>query len=495
MNNKFAENLKKIRKDNNLSQEQLAEELNVSRQAISKWESSIAYPEMDKIITIGEKFNINIDDLLHKDIREIKGEEETKKNLNKYVDEFLRFITNTIDMFSNMTFKSKIKCLTEQFIIGVVLLILFLIIGEVAKNLLLGVLWELLPTKIYYIILSILKAIYSVFCITISVMIMLHIYKTRYLDYYENIKKETKEEKEEVVEKEEPKVENKKSKLFFNKENNKIIIRDPKHSEYRFITAISKLIVKIIKFFTLCFSSIFIIALITLTFGLISSFLLYKTGFMFIGIIILIISLMVICILFILLSLNFIFDRKNNKKTIIWSFIISLLLIGLGSGLIFIGVLSFEYVEDEKLIYRTDYIELEMQENLFLENYYQDNEIEYIESNNSNIKIEFQIDKYSNADTYNNHYSGLTIYPEISNPIKLINNIIEDLNNKKVIPFPNNIKNIKVYTTRENIDKLLNNQKAYYDSVKARDEEIKYYEERINELEEQLYNNQCNEIE
>lgn len=495
MNNKFAENLKKIRKDNNLSQEQLAEELNVSRQAISKWESSIAYPEMDKIITIGEKFNINIDDLLHKDIREIKGEEETKKNLNKYVDEFLRFITNTIDMFSNMTFKSKIKCLTEQFIIGVVLLILFLIIGEVAKNLLLGVLWELLPTKIYYIILSILKAIYSVFCITISVMIMLHIYKTRYLDYYENIKKETKEEKEEVVEKEEPKVENKKSKLFFKKENNKIIIRDPKHSEYRFITAISKLIVKIIKFFTLCFSSIFIIALITLTFGLILSFLLYKTGFMFIGIIILIISLMVICVLFILLSLNFIFDRKNNKKTIIWSFITSLLLIGLGSGLIFIGVLSFEYVEDEKLIYRTDYIELEMQENLFLENYYQDNEIEYIESNNSNIKIELQIDKYSNVDTYNNHYSGLTIYPEISNPIKLINNIIEDLNNKKVIPFPNNIKNIKVYTTRENIDKLLNNQKAYYDSVKARDEEIKYYEDRINELEEQLYNNQCNEIE
>lgn len=489
MNNKFAENLKKIRKDNNLSQEQLAEELNVSRQAISKWESSIAYPEMDKIITIGEKFNINIDDLLHKDIREIKGEEESKKNLNKYVDEFLRFITNTIDMFSNMTFKSKIKCLTEQFVIGVVLLVLFLIIGEVAKNLLLGVLWELLPTKIYYIILSILKAIYSVFCITISVMIMLHIYKIRYLDYYENIKKETKEEKEE------PKVENKKSKLFFKKENNKIIIRDPKHSEYRFITAISKLIVKIIKFFTLCFSSIFIIALITLTFGLILSFLLYKTGFMFIGIIILIISLMVICILFLLVSLNFIFDRKNNKKTIIWSFITSLLLIGLGSGLIFIGVLSFEYVEDEKLIYRTDYIEIEMQENLFLENYYQDNDIEYIESNNSNIKIEFQIDKYSNVDTYNNHYSGLTIYPEISNPIKLINNIIEDLNNKKVIPFPNNIKNIKVYTTRENIDKLLNNQKAYYDSVKARDEEIKYYEERINELEEQLYNHQCNEIE
>ena len=68
MNNKFSENLKKIRKDNNLSQEQLADELGVSRQAISKWESAVAYPEMDKIITLCEKFNLNIDDLLHKDI-------------------------------------------------------------------------------------------------------------------------------------------------------------------------------------------------------------------------------------------------------------------------------------------------------------------------------------------------------------------------------------------------------------------------------------------
>ena len=117
MNNKFSENLKKIRKDNNLSQEQLTDELGVSRQAISKWESAVAYPEMDKIITLCEKFNLNIDDLLHKDIREVKGEEESKKNLNKYVDDFLNFITNTINMFSNMSFKSKCKCLLEQFVI------------------------------------------------------------------------------------------------------------------------------------------------------------------------------------------------------------------------------------------------------------------------------------------------------------------------------------------------------------------------------------------
>ena len=42
MNSKFINNLKKIRKNNNLSQEQLAEILGISRQAISKWESGSA---------------------------------------------------------------------------------------------------------------------------------------------------------------------------------------------------------------------------------------------------------------------------------------------------------------------------------------------------------------------------------------------------------------------------------------------------------------------
>ena len=93
MNNQFSENLKKIRKEQNLSQEELADELGVSRQAISKWESSQAYPEMDKIIMLCDKFNLNIDDLLHRDIKEVKGEEESKKKLNNSIYGFLKNIT------------------------------------------------------------------------------------------------------------------------------------------------------------------------------------------------------------------------------------------------------------------------------------------------------------------------------------------------------------------------------------------------------------------
>lgn len=44
----FAENLKLIRKERNLSQEELAEILEVSRQVISKWETGDGYPEVEK---------------------------------------------------------------------------------------------------------------------------------------------------------------------------------------------------------------------------------------------------------------------------------------------------------------------------------------------------------------------------------------------------------------------------------------------------------------
>ena len=47
---RFSEKLPKLRKNNNLSQEQLAEQLGVSRQAVSKWEAGNSYPDMEKML-------------------------------------------------------------------------------------------------------------------------------------------------------------------------------------------------------------------------------------------------------------------------------------------------------------------------------------------------------------------------------------------------------------------------------------------------------------
>ncbi len=60
----FGGNLQYLRKKECITQEQLAERLEVSRQTVSKWESDISYPEMDKILVLCEMFGCSMDALL-----------------------------------------------------------------------------------------------------------------------------------------------------------------------------------------------------------------------------------------------------------------------------------------------------------------------------------------------------------------------------------------------------------------------------------------------
>lgn len=70
---RFNENLKYLRKQANLTQEQLAEELNVSRQAITKWESGQSMPDIENLIELSYIFSITIDSLV--------GDIESKSSL------------------------------------------------------------------------------------------------------------------------------------------------------------------------------------------------------------------------------------------------------------------------------------------------------------------------------------------------------------------------------------------------------------------------------
>lgn len=60
-----------LRKQHSWSQEQLAEQLNVSRQSVSKWESGLSIPDLDKIIKMSEIFGVSTDYLLKDSIEEI----------------------------------------------------------------------------------------------------------------------------------------------------------------------------------------------------------------------------------------------------------------------------------------------------------------------------------------------------------------------------------------------------------------------------------------
>ena len=65
----FSEKLQRLRKVNGLSQEQLAEKLNVSRQAISKWEMG-AITDMDNVIKISRFFDCSLDYLMNNEAEE-----------------------------------------------------------------------------------------------------------------------------------------------------------------------------------------------------------------------------------------------------------------------------------------------------------------------------------------------------------------------------------------------------------------------------------------
>ena len=65
MINMISSNIIRLRKINQLTQEELAEKINVSRQAIAKWESGETTPDLNSCIALSELFNVTMDDLVN----------------------------------------------------------------------------------------------------------------------------------------------------------------------------------------------------------------------------------------------------------------------------------------------------------------------------------------------------------------------------------------------------------------------------------------------
>ena len=86
----LGQNLQFLRKRNNITQEQLAEQLEVSRQSISKWESDTTYPEMEKLLQLCQMFHCSMDDLLQKDISSLYVEDMT--HYDKHMNLFSKMI-------------------------------------------------------------------------------------------------------------------------------------------------------------------------------------------------------------------------------------------------------------------------------------------------------------------------------------------------------------------------------------------------------------------
>lgn len=79
----LGEKLYELRKEKNLSQEEVADRLNVTRQTVSKWETNQSTPDFDKIVPLCELFGISTEELLTGKKQEVKEEQKEEKTMTR----------------------------------------------------------------------------------------------------------------------------------------------------------------------------------------------------------------------------------------------------------------------------------------------------------------------------------------------------------------------------------------------------------------------------
>ena len=92
------EKLQNLRKENNYTQEELSDILGVSRQSISKWESDVAFPETDKLITLAKLYHCTVDYLLNPDNDDREISIDTFGGKKGYSKKKLPFLITTLSV-------------------------------------------------------------------------------------------------------------------------------------------------------------------------------------------------------------------------------------------------------------------------------------------------------------------------------------------------------------------------------------------------------------
>lgn len=442
---RFSEKLPKLRKENNLSQEQLADKLGVSRQAVSKWESGNSYPDMEKMLQICKILNCHLEDIMDDgSIGQNGAQTKSKIDFNAYMKDFLNFITKVYNMFFSMKFKEKLKCIFEMALIAFILFIA----SSVVYSILRYVIYGLIPIISFWNVMSI---VIKTILIIMSAIIFLHLFKIRYLDYFVTVEDQNATEKtiEEPIEKKE-------NKYYQEKPKEKIIIRDPKHATFKFFDALGKVLNVMVKVF-LIFVAVPVVAMFVVAVGLAFASL-FHLGYGVIFLFIMITFLGATLLLYDVIELlyNAVVEKDQHFKRMFIIAIVGLVMCGAGIGLTICTYLNYDVVNefsDEQFISQTE--NMEMQENLYISKNY---EYEYvIDDSVSNIQVEIiHIPEISVEMKVANSkpYRYCSFYSSI-NEISAYKIVMNDLKAKRIRNYDNmNTVKIRITTSQENYDKL-----------------------------------------
>lgn len=452
---KFCDKLPKLRKNNNLSQELLADKLGVSRQAVSKWESGSSYPDMEKMIEMCKILNCTLEDLLDDGVvKEASSSNNTKINFSSYFNDFLKFITRIYNMFCAMKFKDKIRCLLEICFIFFVLWFVEMIIYAFFDSFLFNLLINIPYVGIY--LNSFFENVFIILLVVVGAIVLFHLFKIRYLDYYVTVEDQNIEEK--ILEK--PCLEKNDVSLKQNKE--KIIIRDPKHSKSSFFDFLARVVVAIIKVMFLVIMIFCVITFIALVMGLFMGIYHIKYGIIFLFTIVAFLGLLSLNYVLIELIFNFIISKKQNFKRIFIIIIIGLFFFGAGLGLAICTYLEFDKTSvapDEYL--KKDEVVLKMKDNLVINSshisYKIDNSVKDIRLNSGSGLESICFDELDDI----NDYDVLDVY-FCSNDYKLASIFYDDIKNKKTRDYEKLYSSQIVATlSLDNYNKIVKNNKKY----------------------------------
>ena len=449
---KFGENLQKLRKEQGISQEQLAEKLGVTRQSVSKWESGSSYPEMDKIVALCNLFHCDLDVLINKDVTEERQRKDASSVIKSAFQSICDYVKKTIFVFEHKTMKELIKMLAQIFIIICVILcfaIPFVILKEIVISLFYtgDNVFSLFFSKFFEFIFN---AGYAI----LAIAAFLYIFKIKFLDSEEIV--EVVEESDESKE-----VENSDDKEVAENKPKKVKVIKNNSSGFSLLDLFTKAI-------TICIKCILFFLLIPVVIGTIFGIValvvllavMFQGVFLF-GPILLLIGIIVFAIVLIEIILDFIFNLKFSKRRIIITILSSIVVSSIGIGLSIWYFLNLTVVDDVPKGFKpTTEEKVYTMSDDFSIHYYDYYYTEFIEDESLQDQVRVQIEYYPSINHVQleevNDSVFLDFYEVNSISLKKITNcVIDDLKNGEVHNY-NELGRVKMIVTssKENLEKM-----------------------------------------
>lgn len=489
----FNEKLQQLRKANKLSQEQLADMLDVTRQSVSKWESGTTYPEMDKLITMCKIFKCSLDDLTNDEVTEINVEKKQANNnlVTNMVNSILEIIEKTVKMFATMNAKQIVGVIVTLFILGCFLCILR-IPFEVLENGFYRIVFNL-PNKVAGTLSGLFNMILDIVFFILYVLAFVYIYKVAYLDKYEFVEK--KEEKLEVSSDKEVESE----KIETVKEVKIVQSRNPKDNTlFCFLGNIVLWFFRIITAF--CIMPFIVTLVVLFAFGVIVVTLMFE-GIVYIGVLLGIAFAIILNLWVLELGCVFIFNKKASFHRLMWTLFIGLSGVGVSLGLVALEIGNTTFIDEIPSEYElvTTTNEYQMSDDFAIDrtSYYY-GEMEYVTDESITDRVVVTIEHYDemnnpvikldeNVLSVHVYYSGT-----FGRDKKMWDLIKKDLARKELRNYDDLHRiTIRITSSEKNIATLKrNSKKLWEENLRLEYENDNYslrvtlsdYEDRLNEL-------------